>query len=107
MAERAGTRFRALLQSTSWKVTPLNSGVLVLRTKPAIFESPGSASGSSDLTVWPSQRMELLEHSFEQGARPYAQVQPYAQAQLTVSLAESSAVPGRTGRSAAISAVSR
>src|SRR3954454_21011514 len=68
MAERAGTRFRALLQSTSWKVTPLNSGGRVLRTKPAIFESPGSASGSSDLTVWPSQRMGSLEHSFESGA---------------------------------------
>ena len=40
MADCTGTLLSADLQTISWKVTPLNSGVCVDRTSPAIFARP-------------------------------------------------------------------
>ncbi len=47
MADAPGTRFRAVLHSTSWNVIPANSGVVTDRTRPSMRSMPGSAAVSS------------------------------------------------------------
>src|SRR5699024_9761331 len=57
-----GTRFSALLHSTSWNVTPSNSGVRTLRTRPL---SGSNAGPVPSVSFCPSHRITSFEHIFE------------------------------------------
>src|SRR6478672_947385 len=64
IGELPGTLFNADLLCTSWNVTPANSGVRTVRTKPDSRPIPGKADGSSTPSDRPSHLMESFEHMF-------------------------------------------
>src|SRR4051794_25573901 len=63
-----GTWLSALRASTSWNVTPANSGVRTERTRLFSRASPGRASGTSAPMRCPFHRMTTVEHTFDCGA---------------------------------------
>jgi len=65
ICDAAGTLLSALRHSTSWNVTPANSGVRTVRTSPA-SGSPGRVPSSrSAVSRWPSHLMAPVEHVFD------------------------------------------
>src|SRR3954468_3231075 len=70
-----GTWLRALRASTSWKVTPANSGVRTERTRLFRRASPGRASGTSAPMRCPFHRMPTVEHTFDSRARSGGEAQ--------------------------------
>src|SRR5690606_4807196 len=60
-----GTWLSADLASTSWKVSPANSGVCTERTRLLRRARPGSASSASTPSSCPLHRIQVFEHVFD------------------------------------------
>ena len=68
IADWPGTRLSALLHTTSWNVTPANSGVVTLRISPSRRPNPGSAPGESTPALWLVHLTYPVEHMFYRDA---------------------------------------
>ena len=93
---RAGTRFRADLASTSWKVTPANSGVTVW-TSPARTSPPGpcrAAPRRRPRPPDPANARPLVEHAFYLVSDPSASSGPMSPRNSPVTASTAAPVVG-------------
>src|SRR4051794_12395893 len=72
IADSPGTWLRALLDLTSWNVSPGNSGTCTLRSSPRIDGMPGSVEASSTSSRWASHRMPSIRTHVRTNVQPAA-----------------------------------